>query len=392
MTPYGLRLYTGVLQGQTFVADVAPVATAWKRSIRAVGGFWQGSFTITGELHDLQWWMYETLGYHLEERLSNVVTWEGMIYELELSTQGVRRRRSLTLLGNAVKARYTDATTDVATETAFGLDTNSIARYGRYEQALTLGKETAAAAVAQRDTTLKELAWPWARPVSATPNQSAATLLVRACGYAFTMNWKFTSIQDAAIGNASQYVSDVIGTDCQFVSAGAGMVPAGGGNTLQVRRATALAARTWDTLLKTVALGDVSGNPWVLRVDVGRKAYYQVFDVTPRYYLLHGGLRDSMGSRMDIKPWLVRPGVVRDAQYPNRRSEPGNFLTDVRDMYVEEVEVDANGALNLHTSIFSEAAILDAQIRERTGWPKPIIVPPPPPGGHHGHHGHHGHP
>jgi hypothetical protein len=359
-TPYGLRLYTGVLQGQAFVADVAPAAQGWKRSTRAVGGFWQGSFTLSGELADLQWWFYETLGFHLEERMSNVVTWEGMIYELELSTQGVRRRRTLTTLGNAVKARYTDASTDVATETAFSSDANSLARYGRYEQVLTLGKETAAAATAQRDTTLRESAWPWARPVSGTPSQAGATLTVLVCGYAFTMNWKFTSIQDGATGNVSQYVSDVIGTDCQFVSAG--IINS---NTLQVKRVTALAARTWDTLLKAVQLGDASGNPWSLRVDVGRKAYYEQFDVTPKYFLLHGGLRDSLGSRMDIKPWLLRPGVVRDAQYPVRRSEPGNFLADVRDMYVEELEVDSGGAISLRTNIFSEAAILDAQVRER---------------------------
>jgi len=92
---YTLRLFTGVKQGLGYVTDISRAAQDWKRTIRLQGGFWQGSFRVEGTLAELQEWFFNRLGYHVEERSGGAVTWEGMIYELELTAHGVRRRRSL---------------------------------------------------------------------------------------------------------------------------------------------------------------------------------------------------------------------------------------------------------------------------------------------------------
>lgn len=359
MPEYSLRLYSGVLSGTKWVADLTQQASDWHRSIRAQGGFWQGQYTLIGEQADLEWYFYETLGYHLEERSGAAITWEGMVYEMELFSSGLRMRRSLSLLGNAAKVRYTDAADNTVKETTFATQDSSIARYGRREEAWTMGKVSSASAIARRDTMQKEIAWPWARPVNFTFGNKPASLTVSVCGYIFTTNWKFVSVQDGATGNISAYINDIVATDCQFVSVGYART-----NTLQVKRNTALAARAWDTLYGLTQEGDSSGNPWVIYADAGRRIFYEPVDTQPLYYIHKMKIVDRVGDSVAVNPWKVRPGVVRYAQYINRRNEPGSFLADSRDVYMDEVEVDASGKVSLRTALFAESEILDARQRE----------------------------
>lgn len=61
---------------------------------------------------------------------------------------------------------------------------------------------------------------------------------------------------------------------------------------------------------------------------------------------------------------LVRPAVVRDLDYPVARAERGSWLDDSRDLFVEEVEVDENGALSLRTAAAQHSDIRAAQYAE----------------------------
>lgn len=106
MAEYSLRLFAPLLQGSNFLEDVTVQAQDWRRSVRLIGGPWIGSFRVIGELPLLQQWYYNRLAAHVEERLGGMLTWAGLIYEMDLTYQGVKRRRSLDLLANAVKARY----------------------------------------------------------------------------------------------------------------------------------------------------------------------------------------------------------------------------------------------------------------------------------------------
>jgi len=46
---------------------------------------------------------------------------------------------------------------------------------------------------------------------------------------------------------------------------------------------------------------------------------------------------------------------------PPARTEPGSFLSDPRDIYVEEVQVDATGRVSLRTSLFDKSNLLANQ-------------------------------
>jgi hypothetical protein len=80
-------------------------------------------------------------------------------------------------------------------------------------------------------------------------------------------------------------------------------------------------------------------------------------------------LYSSAGENTAIIPWLVTPGVVRDLDYPVGRAEYSGWLTDCRDMLVDEVSVSAERGLSLRTLLFSEADLIDLQMQyaEETG-------------------------
>lgn len=106
---FNLRIYSSVLDpnGPKFQMDLTRHNVGWRRSIRAQGGYWLGSFRQTGDAKGLQAAFERWLGYHVQETSGGAKTWEGMIYEMDLVVNGVRRRRSLDLMSNAVKTTYT---------------------------------------------------------------------------------------------------------------------------------------------------------------------------------------------------------------------------------------------------------------------------------------------
>lgn len=104
--PYELLLYSSVLGGQAFQVGLTKSAQNWRRSIRMDGGFWRGRFSLTGNAADLQRAFDTWMCYHLEERTGGMVTWEGMVYEMDLRYAGVTRRRSFDLMTNVAKTSY----------------------------------------------------------------------------------------------------------------------------------------------------------------------------------------------------------------------------------------------------------------------------------------------
>lgn len=358
---YTLRLFSSIKQGQGFVADITHIAEAWQRSTRLQGGYWQGSFQVKGNLSDLQDWFYNRLGYHVEERAGGQVSWEGMIYELTLTYAGMQRRRSLNDMFNTVRAQYSPYSSQYD-KTPWTTSTQSIARYGRKENLLSLGSTNEASATAQCASALAENAWPWPRPVS-YGSPSEATLDVRACGYVFAANWRYVSQvwgwQDQTLeGNISDWIQTIAQEDLsEFLIIGAWDT-----NTLQVLEYCETPIRCWDLFRDLTSLGDSSGNTWRLYVNTGRRLCYKQVDVVPRYYLRSGGIYNTAGGDVSLSPYTVRPGVMRDVVYPVGRAERGSALSDARDILVDEVSVDGSGQLSLRTIYASATDTLAAQI------------------------------
>jgi len=356
MIPYSLRLYPSFLSSDTaMVLALENVTQDWRRSIRVQGGYWQGSFTVEGDSSFLQNFFYRYLGNHVAEKVGQLATWEGLVYEMELDLEGVRRRRSLDLLSNRVKCDYTD-TAAAAQSTAWATDANSIARYGQRDEVVSLagGQYPLATAQARRSTQLLDRGWPWAHPVAIT-EPGSPKLTVSVCGYIFTANWRYVTSADAATGNVDAWLSSIVSTDCEFLSSVSLDT-----NALQVKRTLANPKQGWDLIKELTALGDGT-NLWRFWVGPGRVCRYAAIDVAPRYFLRRGGVYTKVGSRETVNPWLIQPGVFRDAMYPVRRAEPGSpWLKSAADIWVPEVEVGVNSGLQLKADVFDVSELLSA--------------------------------
>jgi len=364
-------LYTAP-SGGAFVA-MLPKECGWKRSIRRQGGFWQGSATIRGDdvvaLCDaFQTW----LGYYVRERTGGKVTWEGLVYELELTIGQASRRRSLNDMANAVTCTYQSG--GVVATTAYSTQAQSIARFGRKEEMLLLDNYPLATAEAYRSSFLAERSWPWPRPLGLGA-RGKAQLNLLACGYVYTANWMFVEEGDGTDDDVDDWMAQLVGTttglssnhggstagagDCQFLKVGSM-----GTNTLQVTKSAVSPVRAWDVMSELAQLGDADGDAWRVWVGPGQLVYYWEQDLTPRYFMRDGVLYDTPGARDAVNPWSVRPGVVRDMDYPARQIRPQLLLSDARDALIEEVEVDEAGNITLRPESMMESGVLAAQYQE----------------------------
>lgn len=471
---YELTLWSSVLATQRYLYTLTDKAMQWKRSIRAQGGSWEGSFELEGSKTLLLDAFDTWLGCDLRERSEGVLSWRGMIREIDLVHGGSRWRRSLDTLSNYVTTTYIEPGEDgQVTSSAAASHARSIARYGQKEEILLQDNLPRPAAEAMRDRHLTARAWPNPLPVSMGAGDDFY-LELSAAGYAYPMQWRFTTqtteytteqetgnkirfdkesgapvlvdegrtggggpadfqtwqttsgsavysawatstesdlywgycgaaveitglnpevpgnyfgmliYQDQALttpgwldrsgnaadpkalgkglkgyyirGPASDWINDIVTTDCPFVSVGAIDQ-----NLLQVSRLLSNSTRCWDAIMDIVELGDTAGNPWRCWVDTDRLVHYKQIDVTPRYYKRGSGFYDSASGRVQVNPWLMQPGVVRDLASPMTRAEYDAWLQDARDVYVEQVEMDSeSGEPILTTATYDEAAILSA--------------------------------
>lgn len=354
-----LRLYEPILYSTTFLEDISFDAIAtWRRSTRSMGGYWRGSFILTGDESKLAKFFYERLACHLVERWGGNVTWEGMIYEMDLTIGGTTRRRSLDTMANYISASYTDNKGESYTDLGVAQNTNSQQWLGRREELLILDNANTfgigtLTVEARCNTYLKEHAWATARPVGVMEGESQ--LVVTVCGYCFTANWRYETAGDDSTDDASTYISDLITTDCEFLKSGRIA-----SNVLQVVKGVNTPTRTFDVISDITELGDQSGNPWRFYVDNDQRANYQQISTTPEYYLRGGKVYASAGGAQEIAPWVVKPYVMRDMSYPVSKWNYSGWMADARDIYIDEVEVGPGG-LVLKTDLFEEGEILAAQ-------------------------------
>lgn len=86
---------------------ITDTALNWERTERLVGGFWDASFSMTGEKSELQQFFTQWLNYVIEER-TGIVRWFGNIWSMSLTVNGVTRRVTLDEVYNAVRSKFTE--------------------------------------------------------------------------------------------------------------------------------------------------------------------------------------------------------------------------------------------------------------------------------------------
>ena len=363
-----LKLFTPINRGRKFIANITNDAIGWRRSVRAIGGYWMGGFMMesktqffggsggSGKLIDN---FYNWLGAEIVEESGGFMTWQGLVYSMDLTYKGLIRRRSLDLMSNYVTVEYLDDEGENHFTTA-AENTDSSGHFGRREALLTYDGIGSTAADAFRDRYLLENAYPYPRVVGADPtvqlsrkDKQITTLEVNCCGYIFTGNWKFETAGDGSQDDLSDYITDIINTDMEFIEVGAIAT-----NTIQVYKDTPGQRRAWDVVEGLVGLGDTSGNPYSFMVGNNRLAYYKQISTSPKYFLRDGKIYPSPTGNNPTNIWMARPAVVRDMDYPVTRYWSGGWLNNIRDFYVYEFDAGMDSGLNVKTDLFDESELL----------------------------------
>ena len=338
---YSLHLYDRInpaspTTDSAFRGALTPHARDWRRSIRAIGGFWQGDFTIIGGREGTMGRtqminLYNTsMGKRIVENSGGITTWEGEIVELVLTLDGVQYRRTFVpnQWHNKVAVKYPAALT------SFSEDTSSSDIYGESCYIDTVGSAYGStAAEARRDRLLAENAWPRSRAVGGLGNTDAAqgnTLAVSVAGYVFSMNRRYQTT-DIAAGNLSANLSTLIGNS-EFVTAGRIT-----SNTLSVPvQAAGIYPRLWDAIEELIEMGDASGNRYVGGAWAGRAFHYTAAETTVTHRYASGKLYTKAGTL--VLPSQIRPDIIVDIA--NSPTEiPSMSGSDIDSYsYIEEVE------------------------------------------------------
>ena len=369
--PYLLRCFNTPLEGgNAVIDDFTNIAERVSRRVRRMGGFWSLEWYIplsekAGKAY-LREWFDDRLMCRIRQLVGGTIVWEGVVWEMELSLNGVKRRRSMADLYNAVKAFYMDHTPEQQ-ETSRYTDDSSIANYGRrefniYESDLESGR---AENLAQRE--LYENFFPWARPVR-FDNEQPQGLSVYAVGDAQTANNKYVagSHVDDSETNISTFVTEIVQNDCEFLSVGRIET-----NTYQVTKTLQSPIRAWDALKMLAEMGDTSFNPWRVYVDSGGRLNYEQDDNEPQYEWRFGRgpeggglLTDKFGDASPSTYWAMEPAVIRDYTLPKSDTPPNANLQDNRDAWIAEVEMaDGLETPNIATDGIDPEEMLRAQQR-----------------------------
>jgi len=358
---YGLYLYDGDLS----LINITSMALDWKRSIRAAGGYWLGSFSLSSESmrrDELIWWYNHYLGKRIVEESVGILSWEGLIYEMSLTLDGIQYRRTLDKewFHNKVKVFYRDA--GVQASTGWAENTDSSDEYGEIQYIDTISEAVAAAATALRDTRLADFAFPRSRMVGGLefggqPREWAAdNLQITVAGYVATMNWRYRESSIAATA-ASTAIADLV-DDSEFVLAG--VIDT---NSMNVDMDCTTPQRLWDAIEDIISQGDASGNRWVGGVYQDRKFNYNQAATEVEYYIRNGILMDRGGSR--VIPSLLKPDfIVRNVNAPSGGTPiGGNMWDDPRNAWITEVEFVAPDGLVLKPAGFEDVQVLQEQMR-----------------------------
>ena len=132
----GVKLYATITDGLAYTGDLTYHATGWKRSSRAIGGYWSGSFMLSSDTlsrPELDAFYNDALGCRIVETCYGMTSWEGMVWTIEYHYQGSVFQKTLgkDSFHNRIKVWYQDTDIDnQKTETPVAENTDSQDEYG----------------------------------------------------------------------------------------------------------------------------------------------------------------------------------------------------------------------------------------------------------------------
>lgn len=376
-----LNLYQRLARNTTglaFYGDLDHHARRYRRSSRAIGGYWMGSFRLTTETMnraELTDFFDNFLGCRFVETTYGMVTWEGYVVEMYLGQDGSTFQRSLStdLFANQVRVMYSNAI-GAQRVTATAENTDSQSEYGVMANTLTIGQASSTGALALRDTTLTEFGWPRSRDVGTIEIDafggaaSEDVLEVGLAGYWHSMNWEYQTASNNA--HTDLLLAYLVGlTDYVTVGRIEDNADDSESNAYPIPR------RRAELIQGIIEQGDSSGNIWQGGVYAGRKFIYEPAPTDWTYQKVGTQILDKGGTPPLFE--AIQPGfLLFNANAPTGSQPPGtsSVWDDPRYRYIDEVEFmrGENGGedqLRLRSSRDTEIAVIQSRLSAGPGAP-----------------------
>lgn len=349
-------VYEPLVVGSALIDDrLGSAADSYSHEIRAVGGYTAADFTLTDNRNNLDDWLANGLGRHIEvfdQDLNQI--WEGFVNEIEMSIGGLRVKRGPLLnIANEVIVAYTTisyATTPpipgYATQTDPATNAVSIDSYGTGEMVLSGGTGTEAEMEQLRDTYLATYKDPeTSQELTVGGSTQAASLSVSCRGYYDWLN-RYYYVQTASTGtiNLSAKLQAIIAAnpDAVLSTDYAQIVT----NTLPVGAYENDSSRAMALIKDLIARGDSSDNRYNFGFYNDRKVYYGAVPTTIGYthrLADSGQVIQTYKDGATVYPWNVLPGQwLFIPDFLIGRTQPTTDLRlDPRNLFIEAVRYTA---------------------------------------------------
>lgn len=332
-----LMLFREPWLGESFIENVSQnPEIRWQRSYRRQGGFWTGVLDIPAgkraPIEALEYtWFNGGLMKRFKEVTGSATTWEGVVWEVEITRNGVKRSRSVADVWNASKVIGRNENGNPL-DTGWYTNQASINRYLRRELILTVDRMTSAQAIAEAQTVLVESAEAWPQRKQFGQDLEDG-LRVTVVGDVFTANNRYVSVAvPGTTGTVSSHIASILTTDCDLLKPTSIAT-----NGVTIYTGYNLPIRAWDKILELTEMGDGT-RPYTVTVGLSGQVTYGPASNIPKY-LWRGKKRGFGYTGGDADPWAARPGVLRDETTPPGAPLPGSFLLSRQDEWLAEVEM-----------------------------------------------------
>jgi len=341
MTGYSLLLFQPIKassEGSRFIGDITDIATDWRRSIRMQGGYWLGSFEYIDKPQLCEEFFRTYLGYEIREYVGGLQTWEGiiaeMIYDPFIDENGFASVQ-VNLIGyvHTLQWRYctVGGEADYANlyiESIIDTDAEFLQK-GRIDSNLTK---------VQFSRKINQRVWdeinqitdmgdtdgnPWRFYVGNDRRANYHKIDVDPIYYIKSGIKRRRSLTDMENSIVGQY------------EGGEGKMH----NLTPVNNDESIAKygrREGDLFVSNV---DIEPATQMQHLQLSEYAWPWARVENLEEAIVYGNINDIVS----INPYLVVPAIVRDVNYPAKGQEHGSWLKDLRDFFIEEVEVSQDG-------------------------------------------------
>ena len=341
---------TYVCQGQ-HVADLVGEVQAYQHELRALGGFWQASFTLKGNTNDLEDWVERGLNRHVEVYdEAQQMLWEGFVDSVSYSAGPLRAKRGpvsdirnkLRLVYRLLYTGVVPAEEGAEKRTAWYEDDDSEALYGIQEVILSGDPCTDADSIQRVQSVLTESAWPNTDNELST-SASEPQVTIDCLGYVHRLNYSYQDL--TMVGgapyeqDASEKIEYILDYDVAglFSSANAAITA----NTVQVPQYENSDTTAWNIIKTVVARGDAAFARWLFGVYTGRKAIYAAAPTDFHYerFLTDPEQRIYTVGGEEVVPWRIEPGkwLLYSDYLAGRVPEGTDPISDPRAQFIETV-------------------------------------------------------